>query len=92
MRHYDLWLYDARRCMRVSAATGAVDFEVLNEFFQRVFDRASCGRSPVRRWQPTNEVGDASGHDDGDSTLGLLGTLMAGVSSGSSSLATADAV
>lgn len=77
--------------MRVSAATGAVDFDVLNDFFQRVFDRASSGRSPVSRWQPSTKADAVSGRDDGGSTLGLLGSLMAGVTS-ASSLAAADAV
>ena len=46
------------RCMRVSAATGVVDLEALNDFFLRVFDRATSGHSPVRRWQPPITAGD----------------------------------
>ena len=46
------------RCMRVSAATGVVDLEALNDFFLRVFDRATSGHSPVRRWQPPTTAGD----------------------------------
>jgi len=78
--------------MRVSAATGVVDLAVLNDFFQRVLDRASSGRSPVRRWQSGTKADDVSGRHDSSSTLGLLGTLMAGVSAGSSLAASSDAV
>ena len=62
--------------MRVSAATGVVDLEVLNDFFLRVFDRASSGLSPVGRWQQST---NGDGKAGGDGQLGFAGTLMAGI-------------
>ena len=74
--------------MRVSAATGVVDFEVLNEFLNRVIDRASSGRSPVRRWQPPARADDSnSGGSEGRSAIGFIGAVVAGMTG-----ASADAV
>ena len=73
--------------MRVSAATGVVDFEVLNEFLNRVIDRASSGRSPVRRWQPPARADDASSGGEGSSAIGFIGAVVAGMTG-----ASADAV
>ena len=72
--------------MRVSAATGAVDFGIANNFFQRVFDRALGGRSPVRRWQPPTEPSSDLNRGDGG-TLGFVGALMAGLGGTGSSVA-----
>ena len=47
--------------MRASAATGEIDFGVLNDFFSRVLERALGGSSPVRRWRPPTGSGSSGG-------------------------------
>lgn len=84
----------------MSAATGAVDFELLNDFFNRVLDRALSGGSPLRRWQPPTKTGDGKrardvADDGGGSAVtgegigdafSFVGSLMTGMSGGGSSV------
>ena len=80
--------------MRTSAATGDVDFDVLNDFFNQVIDRALSGGSPVRRWKSPTKVDDGKravvaavegdGGESSGAALSFVGTLMADITSGSS--------
>ena len=71
----------------MSAATDVVDYEVLNEFLNRVIDRASSGRSPVRRWQPPARADDSTSGSEGRSAIDFIGAVVAGMTG-----ASADAV